>query len=166
MEQDESFEREKIAFEQNYEQLRSVNNHLNNLPTLAITITGGLWFAAGTIDSAGNEIKFMLLVLSSYYNIALIIAMIRVRDIFQSYLELIKNFTPAQILQGFPERPQMSLFKGYSMVMIYSSMMVSTAFSSLFIAFKFYWIDGFSIYYGFIIVFLPVFIILLIKIFK
>ena len=44
------FEREKTAFQENASHLRSLNQFLWQVPTIAITLTGGLWFGVTKID--------------------------------------------------------------------------------------------------------------------
>ena len=59
---DNDFEREKVCYEQNFEQARSLNGQMNQVPVLAMTLTGGLWFAAGVTENLYPEIRFDLLV--------------------------------------------------------------------------------------------------------
>ena len=160
---DKNFEREKLVYEQNYEQLRAVNAHMNNIPLMSMTITGALWFAIGIKELAHDEIRFMILILSAYFNLALIFALHRVRDIFQSYLEIIEAFHPSQKKQGKPKEAKLKFMKGYSMVTIYSVMMFSAAVSAMIVAFSFYWKFKISIYLGGGIVSLPLIYLIFLK---
>jgi len=40
----------KEAYEQNYQQFRSFNQIMWQIPVLAMTLTDGLWFGVSTID--------------------------------------------------------------------------------------------------------------------
>src|SRR5208283_57694 len=44
--QSEVYDREKTCYEQKFEQARSVNSQVNQVPLTAMTLTGGLWFGA------------------------------------------------------------------------------------------------------------------------
>ena len=56
----ENFEREKACYQQNFEQARSLNGQMNRVPVLAMTLTGGLWFAAGVTETFVNGGGIML----------------------------------------------------------------------------------------------------------
>src|SRR5574337_553130 len=88
---DDSFERQKICYEQNFEQARSVNVQMNQVPVTAITLTGGLWFGAGVAEHIPTEIRFALLMFAGLCNLALIVSVYRIRDVFESYLEKVKT---------------------------------------------------------------------------
>ena len=98
------FEREKVCYEQNCEQARGLNNQMNRVPVLAMTLTGGLWFAAGVTENLYPEIRFGLLVFSGFCNLALIAAALRIRDVFHSYLEKLEQFNPDSFANGKPTK--------------------------------------------------------------
>lgn len=133
------FEREKLCYEQNYEQARSLNTQMNQIPTLAITLTGGLWFAAGLSEKMQNPMRFMLLIFAGLCDIGLVLAILRVRDVFRSYLEKLEAFHPAAFVEGRPKNPKIGRLGNYSMVTVYSLLMFTACIFSLIGAFAFYW---------------------------
>src|SRR5690242_12138578 len=98
----DSFEREKACYEHNAAQMRSLNEQMNRVPTVSVTITGGLWFAAAQIPVLDGAIKFGLLVFAGFANLGLTLACFRIRDVIQSYLEKMKTFAPKHFVDGNP----------------------------------------------------------------
>ena len=144
------FEREKVCYEQNFQHARSLNYQMNQVPVLAMTITGGLWFAAGVTENLYSEIRFSLLLFTGFCNIALILAALRIRDVFDSYLERIKQFCPDSFASGKPEDPKMQQLGDYSMIAIYCTLMGIGTVLSFVGAFGFYWPFCFSRWAGII----------------
>lgn len=136
---DNEFEREKVCYEQNFEQARSLNQQMNQVPVLAMTLTGGLWFAAGITENLYSEIRFGLLLFAGFCNIALILAALRIRDVFHSYLERIRQFCPDSFASGKPDDPKVPLLGDYSMIAIYCALMGIGSVLSFAGALGFYW---------------------------
>jgi hypothetical protein len=136
---DESFEREKVCYEQNFEQARSLNEQMNKVPLLAMTLSGGLWFAAGAIKDVPPAIRFLLLLFTGFCNLALILVTIRIRDVFHSYLEQIKAFHPSSFVTGRPTNPRAPGLRDYSMITIYCILMAIAALLSFCAAISWYW---------------------------
>lgn len=162
---DTDFEREKICYEQNFEQARSLNNQMNQVPVLAMTLTGGLWFAAGVTQNLYPEIRFGLLLFAGFCNLALILSALRIRDVFHSYLERIRQFHPDSVASGKPVNPKAPGLGNYSMIIIYCVLMVIGTVLSFAGALGFYWPFESGRLIGVIIVFL-VLMILYFKLFK
>lgn len=133
------FERERVCYEQNFEQARSLNGQMNQIPTVAITLTGGLWFAAGLTVKMQAQMRFGLLIFAALCDVGLGLAILRVRDVFHSYLEKLKVFHPPSFVEGRPTRPKMGRLGSYSMVTVYALLMFAACLLSLFGAFTFYW---------------------------
>lgn len=133
------FERQKICYEQNCEHARSVNKQMNQVPLLAMTLTGGLWFAAGLQVSLDKEIRFGLLLFAGLCNFALVLAAIRIRDVFQSYIDRMEEFYPAAFAGGKPQKPRLPWLGSYSMISIYCILIVIAGCMSVTGAFLFYW---------------------------
>ena len=74
-----------------------------------MTLTGGLWFGAGVTEHIPTEIRFALLLFAGLCNLALILAVLRVRDVLESYLEKIKTFREASFASGRAENASDSL---------------------------------------------------------
>lgn len=133
------FEREKVCYEQNFKHARGLNAQMNQIPTLAITLTGGLWFAAGLTEKLQPNMRFGLLLFAWLCDIGLVLAMIRVRDVFHSYLEKLKEFNPDSYVQGRPAKPAIGRLGAYSMVAVYALLMLCASLLSIVGAFAFYW---------------------------
>lgn len=136
---DDSFEREKACYEQNFEQARSLNGQMNNVPVLAMTLTGGLWFASGVTEDIPQVIRFLLLLFTGFCNLALILVTIRIRDVFHSYLEQIEAFYPTSYVTGKPRNPKVPGLGDYSMISIYCALMGIAALLSFSAAIFWYW---------------------------
>ncbi|MGC2221598.1 MAG: hypothetical protein WA624_04135 [Methylocella sp.] len=97
--QREAFDRDKVCYEQNCQQFRAMNQILWQVPLLAITITGGLWYAALSVAGA-QDLKRPLFALSAIVDIALIFVILRVRYVMGAYLEKLKAFNPAACVEA------------------------------------------------------------------
>jgi len=136
---EKDFEREKICYEQNFQQARSLNGQMNQVPVLAMTLTGGLWFAAGVTQNLYPEIRFGLLLFAGFCDISLILAALRIRDVFHSYLERIREFCPSCFASGKPLEAKVPQLGDYSMISIYCVLMGIGSILSFVGAFGFYW---------------------------
>lgn len=95
----ETFDRDKVCYEQNFQQFRAMNQIMWQVPLLAITITGGLWYAA--LNGTGTqEFKHPLLGLSAVLDLALIFVLIRIRYVMGAYLTKIKVFNPSAYVEA------------------------------------------------------------------
>lgn len=131
--------RSRLAFVQNFEQVRNLNTQMNAVPTLAMVMTGGLWFGAGLTQNLDAQIRFALLVFAGIVNVCLALICIRIRDVLQSYLEKAVTFFPPAASSGMPRDPVLKGLSGYSMISIYSLLMLTAAALSWFGAFAYYW---------------------------
>ena len=148
----EEFEKSRVTYEQNCAFARNLNDHMNRMPTIAITVTGGLWFGAGIAEGLQEAIRFALLLFSGVANLALILAIFRVRDVYQSHLEKMYEFYPSGFVPGRPEKPRLGRFGGYSMVTVYAVLMTIACILSFAGAFGFYWpLNSISPWAGFLI---------------
>jgi len=136
---DDAFEREKACFEHNTTQMRALNEQMGKVPTMSITLTGGLWFAASQAPALDTSIKFWLLIFAGIANIGLALSCFRIRDVMQSYLEKIEEFAPEHFVTGKPKKPRLEAFSHYSMITIYVALMGAAALMSFIGAFLFYW---------------------------
>src|SRR5690606_11036982 len=100
-------ERMRVCYEQNFEQARSLNVQMNHVPVLAMTLTGGLWFAAGVTQGLPIDIRFALLLFAGLCNLALALAVLRIRDVLESYLEKLEEFYPKGFASGRPKKPKL-----------------------------------------------------------
>ncbi|GMV63193.1 MAG: hypothetical protein AMXMBFR74_23610 [Parvibaculum sp.] len=130
---------EQLCYVQNFEQFRSLNTQMNHVPVLAMTLTGGLWFGAGVTENLDMEIRFALIMLAGFSNLALILIVYRIRDVLESYLERIEAFHPASFAGGKPTNPQLPWLGSYSMITIFCTLMMLAAIFSFISAFWTYW---------------------------
>jgi uncharacterized BrkB/YihY/UPF0761 family membrane protein len=136
---DQEFERKKVCYEQNFAQARSLNEQMNRVPVLAMTLTGGLWFGAGVTENLLSEIRFALLLFAGIGNIALILAALRIRDALESYFEKIRTFHEESFVSGMPKKPILPLLGSYSMISIYCVLLLTASLLSFIGSFGFYW---------------------------
>lgn len=148
---DQDFEREKVCYEQNFEHARSLNAQMNQVPVLAMMLTGGLWFGAGVTSGLPTLFRFALLIFASLCDLALILAAYRIRDVFQSYLDKIEAFCPSSFAGGTPTNPKMPWLGNYSMISIYCALFLFGALFSVFAAFWKYWPFSFDVWIGVVI---------------
>jgi hypothetical protein len=87
-----AFERDKVAYEQNAQHLRSLNQFLWQVPTIAITLTGGLWYGVTKIDAF--IVREGLLAFAALSDVLLVVVVLRVRFLFGQYLAAQKGFNP------------------------------------------------------------------------
>jgi hypothetical protein len=140
MTQDEiAFERAKVCYEQNFQQMRSLNDQMNRIPTIAVTLTGGLWYGASLTNGVDHTIRFGLIVLAGFCDLALILACVRTRDVIESYLEKIKSFDVANYASGRPSKPVLGQMSNYSMIRVYCYLMAIVAVLSFLGAICYYW---------------------------
>jgi hypothetical protein len=88
-----AFERDKVTFEENSEHLRSLNTILWQVPLIAMTLTGGLWFGVSQEGMVG-DMRRLLLLFAGLANLGLIVVMIRVRYVFERILDAARTFNP------------------------------------------------------------------------
>ena len=83
----------KVAYEQNYQQFRSLNQIMWQIPVLAMTLTGGLWFGVSTIDD--NPLLVSILLLTALVgNLVLSGVLLRFRHVMGCYLDWLKKAYP------------------------------------------------------------------------
>jgi hypothetical protein len=136
---DNDFARDQACYEQNFEHARTLNTQMNQVPALAMTLTGGLWFGAGVTSNLDTEFRFALLIFAGLCDLALILAILRIRDVFESYLEKIEKFSPSNFASGVPSKPKMPWLGSYSMISIYCTLIFVAAVFSFCGAFWKYW---------------------------
>jgi len=84
------FERERTAFQENASHLRSLNQFLWQVPTIAITLTGGLWFGVTKIDVI--IVNQGLLSFAALADFLLVFVILRIRHLLGEYLAAQKGF--------------------------------------------------------------------------
>lgn len=126
----EQFEKDKISYEQNCEMFRSLNQIMWQVPLIAMTLTGGLWFGVSKI---GDELifKIALLALAAIGNLALCVVLWRVRYIMGEYLKQIRSFNASGFVVapgvGPLTRPKVVIYA--FMVMLFTAGGISGGFA-------------------------------------
>lgn len=111
---DEQYKRDEAAYKENCQFARGLNTQIMQIPAWAITVTGGLWFAAmfREVEEIARVVLFGFAALADFMLIRVIY---RLRDVFESYLEKIKAFNPNAFATGDPKNPHI---KGGRLTMV------------------------------------------------
>lgn len=92
--------RQLAAYSHNWEMFRSLNSLMWQIPVIAMTLIGGLWFGASKSETAPLfQVCLLLLAVVGAVGLALILD--RLRYIMEQYLRWLRAFEPA----GFVEAP-------------------------------------------------------------
>ena len=83
----------KVAYEQNYQQFRSLNQIMWQIPVLAMTLTGGLWYGVSTIDDDPLLVSILLLT-ALFGNLVLSGVLLRFRHVMGCYLDWLAKADP------------------------------------------------------------------------
>lgn len=122
----DQLEREKLCYQQNFEQFRSLNQIMWQVPIIAMTLTGGLWFGVAKIDV--QDAQCALLALAVLGNSGLIAVLKRTRFVMGEYLDKIKAFYP----DAFVEAKGKGLFeRGRTVVVVFQILLGLSALLSL-----------------------------------
>lgn len=81
------------AFNQNHENFRSLNQLMWQIPLIAMTLTGGLWFGVSRADGF-LFFQLALLVLAGIGNLSLILVLSRIRFVMDCYLQWLEKTNP------------------------------------------------------------------------
>jgi len=125
-----SSENDRVYYEQNHEHARSLNAHLHRIPPLAMTLTGGIWFAVGIKSDIDIWIKSSLLFFTGVSNLFLILVSLKIRDVFQSYLEWLEEFNSDTFVKGSPKSPTVKSLGKYTMLIYFMALMFFATFIS------------------------------------
>lgn len=84
---------EQSAYEQNYQQFRSLNQIMWQIPVLAMTLTGGLWFGVSKLSD--NPLLTSALLLTAVFgNLTLVFILYRFRHVMECYLNWLRYAHP------------------------------------------------------------------------
>ena len=103
---------EKEAYEQNYQQFRSLNQIMWQIPVLAMTLTGGLWFGVSKIEDR-PLLAIMLLLTAVVGNLTLAAILLRFRFVMSRYLAWLKDTFPAGFVDARDPDNDMSRVKRF-----------------------------------------------------
>lgn len=151
------FEFAKTVFEQNFAQFRHLNDQMNRLPAFAVTLTGGFWYVAVVVASYGQGLdptlehlaRWALLIFAGLCDFTLVCIAIRIRDVMADFLERVRRFEGTWWTERSPSLP---LFREYSMISMYSVLIIAGGVLSWAAAFLLFWpSDEFCIWWGILI---------------
>ncbi len=132
------------AYQQNYEQFRSLNQIMWQIPVLAMTLTGGLWFGVSQILDTPLLVS-VLLVTAAVGNITFIAVLHRFRHVMQCYLDWLKEADRAAYVDASPSSEDTGLGsrlarKNMGVRTLFSAMLGWAAAGSIILLVG-YWID-------------------------
>lgn len=81
------------SYNQNFETFRALNALMWQIPLIAMTLTGGLWFGVSQVDAA-IELRLGLLALAALGDMGLIVVLARLRYILERYLKWLNAAHP------------------------------------------------------------------------
>lgn len=81
------------TYDQNSQTFRSLNQLMWQIPLIAMTLTGGLWFGVSKAESS-PIFQVCLLALAAVGNLVLIVVLARLRYIMGEYLRWLETFDP------------------------------------------------------------------------
>jgi SAM-dependent methyltransferase len=89
-------QKELACYEQNYEQFRTLNQQMWQIPVIAMTLTGGLWYGIISLqdayDSDSHFLSVMLFTFAAVSNFSLTFVLGRIRKVMDAYLDKIELF--------------------------------------------------------------------------
>jgi hypothetical protein len=135
MTENTQFERDKVCYEQNCEHMRSLNQIMWQVPMIAMTLTGGLWYAVATMKGIDTIARIAMLVFSLFANVGLVLMINRVRDVIGAYLDKIKSFNPDSFVDVPSSKKCLWAFRDRGVCTTFSVLMGIAAFISLLGAF-------------------------------
>lgn len=122
------------CYEQNCLQMRSLNQIMWQVPMIAMTLTGGLWFGLSSSATLDGDVKTILLAFCAICNLVLVFVIQRVRSVMEAYLDRIKAFSPEDYAdtQRLPKR---TFLQDKSVCHMFSFLMLCAAALSAWAAF-------------------------------
>lgn len=138
----------KEAYEQNYQQFRSLNQIMWQIPVLAMTLTGGLWFGVSTLDD--NPLLVTILLMTALFgNVVLSGVLVRFRHVMGCYLKWLEQADPAGYVDANADPKATTVMEKFcnrdkTVRTLFSSMLWWAAICSLFVLLG-YWNDRLGI---------------------
>lgn len=122
----EQFERDKISYEQHCESFRSLNTQMWQVPMIAMTLTGGLWFGVFSSDLT-NTAATALYLFCALCDLLFILILFRVRLIMGLILEKLTLFNENYSISFEKSKKGIWLTKQENLVVITFSIMLGLA---------------------------------------
>lgn len=100
------------AYEQNYEQFRSLNQIMWQIPVLAMTLTGGLWFGVSKLE--GSPLLVTVLLMTAVFgNLTLVAILYRFRHVMGCYLKWLEAADPDSFVDASPNPDAQNRFERF-----------------------------------------------------
>lgn len=138
--QEISFEKDKLSYVQHSESFRHLNSQMWQVPIIAMTLTGGLWFGVFSSKIISDFVSGGLLVFAGICDLLFILVLFRVRFIMTLILEKLKLFNPEYSINPMESSKTNRLLKKDKLViLVFSSMLtLATIFSFFTATYKFF----------------------------
>jgi SAM-dependent methyltransferase len=132
------------AYQQNYLQFRSLNQIMWQIPVLATTLTGGLWFGVSRILD-NPLLVTVLLSTATFGNLAFIAILMRFRHVMECYMQWLKAvdeslYVDASVNVASSNRVERFVNRNKKVRSLFSLMLLWAAICSM-ILLAGYWID-------------------------
>lgn len=135
-------EKDKVVFEQCFAQYRTLNEQLNRIPPLAVTLTGGFWYIAvvvktyGTLGAGYESLaRFCLMMFAGVCNVMLVLIALRVRNVMSDYETTLEAYAGA----AWPDTSTGRVFGNYSMIGMYCALIFGGAILSFVAGWVLFW---------------------------
>ncbi|MGX5203206.1 hypothetical protein [Aliikangiella sp. IMCC44632] len=131
---DNKFERDKLAYQEHSQGFRHLNTQMWQVPIIAMTLTGGLWF--GVFSSKINDyFASGLLLFAGICDLLFILVLHRVRFIMSLIIEKLKDFNPEYAIDPINSAKGNKLIKMELLVInVFSFMLLLASAFSFFAA--------------------------------
>ncbi|MFL0797109.1 MAG: hypothetical protein K6L73_06415 [Cellvibrionaceae bacterium] len=133
---DNQFERDKACYEQHSESFRNLNNQMWQVPIIAMTLTGGLWFGIYSSEITSNT-AMLILMFCGFCNFLLILILWRVRTIMGLLIEKLYKFNPDYAIDTKTASWPWNI--NNLVVILFSAMLALSSAISFFAAMLRYW---------------------------
>lgn len=132
--EESNLQKELACYAQNYEQFRALNQQMWQIPIIAMTLTGGLWYGIinlhSTYGSSAQAWSAFLLLFASISNFALTFILGRMRKVMDRYFEKLKNFNQDAFVEAEPS-PKDGFWGQFSVHKIFRLLLISASVLSL-----------------------------------
>jgi len=120
------FERDKTAYLQHSEGFRHLNSQMWQVPIIAMTLTGGLWFGVFS-SNIDDHVAAGLLAFTGICDILFIVVLFRVRFIMSLIIEKLHHFNPEYAIEPQKSDKGNALLKLDKLVISVFSIMLGLA---------------------------------------
>jgi hypothetical protein len=140
----EQFERDKVCYEQHSESFRNLNNQMWQVPIIAMTLTGGLWFGVFSSNDIEKPIAAALLFFCGLCNVMFICILFRVRLVMSLLIEKLSLFNSGYAINPSQSNKGNYILRKENLVITLFSIMLGVSASISFVIFIVYMVNIFS----------------------